>query len=195
MRIKSQVVVFAAVSCGILLARTGSAAQSLASPRTHRPSALRDQVATRQPAQAAVKPATLPPAVSPGIVWVQCSSDAAALGATCATLPVPLDRQHPNGPAIGIYFELYLHTNPGPAESAILFNTGGPGVTATQSIIRTTALALFGQNLDVHDLLLTDDRGRGLSNTITCDELQHGTAPFWVAESDCAAQLGSTASR
>ena len=47
----------------------------------------------------------------------------------------------------------------------------------------------------MHDLLLIDDRGRGLSGTIRCKELQHGTAPFQKAEADCAAQLGDAASR
>jgi len=87
-----------------------------------------------------------------------------------------------------------LHTNSGPAESAILLNTGGPGV-ATTSVLRAPALALFAQNLDVHDFLLIDDRGRGLSAAINCEELQHGTVPFWVAEADCAAQLGHDDSR
>jgi pimeloyl-ACP methyl ester carboxylesterase len=44
----------------------------------------------------------------------------------------------------------------------------------------------------VHDLLLIDDRGRGFSAAIDCEELQHGTAGFEDAETDCAAQLGDT---
>jgi pimeloyl-ACP methyl ester carboxylesterase len=48
----------------------------------------------------------------------------------------------------------------------------------------------LGQNLDAHDFLLIDDRGRGSSGAINCEELQHGTAEFEDAESDCAAQLG-----
>jgi pimeloyl-ACP methyl ester carboxylesterase len=111
----------------------------------------------------------------------------------CGKLPVPLDRQHPQGRKIKIYFELYLHTNSGPAESAILANPGGPGASTTG--LRAIALALFGGNLDQHDLLLIDDRGRGLSAPIDCEDLQHGTAPFAQAEADCAAQLGDTASR
>jgi len=106
----------------------------------------------------------------------------------CGTLPVPLDRRHPNGQKIDIYFELYLHTNPGPAESAIIGNAGGPGLGTTQ--LRSGALPLFASNLDVHDLMLIDDRGRGLSATIDCEELQHGTARFARAEADCATQLG-----
>jgi len=132
--------------------------------------------------------ARLPATASPHIIWVQCPPEAQALGATCGKLPQPLDRQHPNGPKIGIYFELYLHTSAGPADSAMLFATGGPGGTTTG--LRALGLAFFGQNLDVHDLLFIDARGRGLSAAIDCEELQHGTAPFQRAEADCAAQLG-----
>ena len=124
--------------------------------------------------------------------WVDCPPEAQDLGAMCGTLPVPLDRQHPDGEKIDIYFELYLHTTAGPAESAILANDGGPGGTTTG--LRSGALFVFGQNLDVHDLLLIDDRGRGLSATIDCEKLQHGITPFAQAEKDCAAQLGDAAS-
>ncbi len=130
---------------------------------------------------------------SSDIVWVECPPEAQDLGGMCGTLPVPLDRRHPEGKEIDIYFELYLHTNPGPAETAIIGNPGGPGLGTTQ--LRAPALILFAQNLDVHDLLLIDDRGRGLSATIDCEELQHGTAPFAQAEADCAAQLGDADSR
>src|SRR5262245_46410832 len=64
----------------------------------------------------------LPPNVSPDIVWVECSPDAQAFGALCGQLPVPLDRMRPKGTQINIYFEIYSHTNPGPAVSAILAN-------------------------------------------------------------------------
>src|ERR1700756_138933 len=135
------------------------------------------------------------PAVSPDVIWVQCPPEAQGLGAMCGKLPVPLDRQHPDGEKVEIYFEVYLHTNPGPAESAILPNTGGPGVATTWSLLRATFLALFAPNLDVHDLLLIDDRGRGRSGAIDCSELQHGTAAFNDAEADCAAQLQDADSR
>jgi len=110
----------------------------------------------------------------------------------CGTLPVPLDRRHPKDRKINIYFEVYLHTNPGPAESAILFNNGGPGLGTT--VLRAYAVALFGQNLDAHDFLVIDDRGRGRSAAIDCPELQHGLVDFAQAETDCAAQLGDATS-
>jgi len=134
-----------------------------------------------------------PPATaSPDILWVQCPAEAEMLGAICGYVPVPLDRQHPSRTKIRIYFELYVHSNPGPAQSAIMANPGGPGYSTTSQ--RELGLFLLGQNLDVHDILGIDDRGRGLSSTIVCQNLQHGTEPFGNAEADCAAQLGDSAS-
>jgi len=128
---------------------------------------------------------------SSGVTWVQCPPEAEGFGlpVQCGTLPVPLDRNDPNQGTINIYFELYMHYAPGPAQSAMLFNIGGPGATTTGN--RLAAFWFFGQNLDVHDVLLIDDRGRGLSGTIDCEELQHGTVPWDPAVAGCAAQLGS----
>ena len=135
--------------------------------------------------QAPRPPATL----SPDIVWVQCPVEAQALGATCGRLPVPLDRRHPEGEKVRIYFEIYLHSNPGSAQSAIVPNMGGPSLTTTGS--RAFWLGLFAPNLDVHDLLLIDDRGRGMSGLLVCRELQHGAGSSIDQEAaDCAAQLG-----
>ena len=128
-------------------------------------------------------PATVTPAT--------CPEPTASL---CGFIPAPLDREHPNGTKIQIYFELYPHTGAGTAESAILVNFGGPGV-ATTTAERDFAQFLFAPNLDVHDLLLIDNRGTGLSTTIDCEELQHGTAGFAKSEVDCASQLGVAASR
>jgi len=142
---------------------------------------------------ARAQPSHLPAAASLNIIWVQCPEEAQSLGATCGRLPVPLDHHHPDGEKIRIYFELYVHTNSGAAESAILANIGGPGVTTTG--LRSLWLAMFAPNMDVHDLLLIDDRGRGLSEAIECKALQHGLGPTFDAEvANCAAQLGDTAS-
>jgi pimeloyl-ACP methyl ester carboxylesterase len=90
---------------------------------------------------------------------------------------------------IKIYFEVYPHENAGQAESAILVNGGGPGLTTTGA--RSSWLPMFVPNMDVHDLLLVDDRGRGLSGAIDCKPAQHGLGPTLDDEvADCAAQLG-----
>src|SRR5690242_9677910 len=86
-----------------------------------------------------------PPA---GIIPAVCPEPWAAL---CGYLPVPLDRRHPNGAKVNIYFEVYAHANAGPAESAILMNFGGPGASTTAA--RDGAQFILGANMDVHDLL------------------------------------------
>lgn len=136
-----------------------------------------------------VGPARLPATATAAITPAPCPDQ----GAVCGTVPVPLDRAHPANGTIPIFFELFAHTAPGPAQSAILMNLGGPGggTVAASSFL----LNVFSANLDVHDLLLIDDRGRGFSGTIDCLALQHGTEPFAQAEADCAAQLGQNASR
>jgi pimeloyl-ACP methyl ester carboxylesterase len=110
---------------------------------------------------------------------------------------VPLERKHPREEKINIYFELYPHSNPGPAESAIIPNIGGPGVITSGN--RGLWLSVFAPNLDAHDLLLIDDRGRGLSGTIgvsECQDFQRGNAPSWdQGLARCAAQLGDDNSR
>jgi len=136
---------------------------------------------------------------SKNIVSVPCPPDAIALSpaAFCGYLPLPLERKHPNEEKINIYFEVYPHTNAGPAVSAIVPNVGGPG--APTANIRGGWFTFFSPNLDVHDLLLLDDRGRGLSGALgvtECQDLQHGTAPsFDQAVAQCAAQLGDDTSR
>jgi pimeloyl-ACP methyl ester carboxylesterase len=113
----------------------------------------------------------------------------------CGYVQVPLDRKHPQGTKIGIYFEQYLHSNPGPAVSAIMANLGGPGIGTAANYRDYFQFRLFAANMDAHDLLLVDDRGRGMSETIDCPELQHGGTDFATAQKDCAAQLGAAASR
>jgi hypothetical protein len=131
-----------------------------------------------------------PPSVSPNVIPAICPED----WAVCGYVEVPLDRKHPHGKKIQIYFEQYFHSNPGPAESAIFANLGGPG-PATTPARDFLQFGLFAPNLDVHGLVLIDNRGTGLSGAIDCGEFQHGTAPFVKSEIDCAAQLGDAAGR
>lgn len=116
-----------------------------------------------------VEPAILPAALSPDVVPVPCPPDAQAWGAAeCGTLAVPLDRERPRQGTINIYFELYVHYVRGQAESALLANPGLPGLAT--SGVRDLLLGAFSPLLDVHDILLIDDRGRGFSGTIVCNE-------------------------
>lgn len=95
-----------------------------------------------QPARSLAAPVLKTPN---GVTPAACPEPTASL---CGYIPVPLDREHPNGTQIQIYFELYPHTGGGTAESAILVNFGGPGV-ATTNAERDFAQFLFAPNLDV----------------------------------------------
>jgi len=132
-------------------------------------------------------------AVGPCPPEAQGAAANAGVVVTCSFVPVPFDREHPNRGTISIYYELYLHTGPGSAESAILVQWGVEG--KAQTSVRDYLLGLFGPNLDVHDLLLIDNRGSGRSGAIDCPQLQYGTAPWVIGLIDCAVQLGDDASR
>jgi pimeloyl-ACP methyl ester carboxylesterase len=142
------------------------------------------------PAQRAA-PGRLPRTAATAVVSDVCAPE--AVGAVCGHVDVPLDRAHSGAGTLPIAFELYLHSEPGPAVSAILVNIGGPGLGTL--FLRDAALFFFGALLDRHDLLLIDDRGRGQSAAIGCPDLQHGTAPILAAAQACAAQLGPAAQR
>ena len=132
--------------------------------------------------------AVLPSTASEAVVTDPCPPDAD--GAVCGHIDAPLDRSDPGAGTTPVYFELYTHADPGPAESAILVNFGGPGVSTTW--LRFAPPFWFGDALAKHDLLLIDDRGRGGSAAIDCPDLQHGTAPLIEATQLCANQLGAT---
>lgn len=140
-----------------------------------------------------VGPARLPATASPAVKRATCR-EKNLYGEVCGTVSVPLDRAHPNNGSINIYFELFPHISYGPPVSAIVWNTGGPGVGTTSPSDVYGILSLVGANLDVHDLLLIDDRGEGLSGTIDCKTLQRGSDRWAEGLSDCAAQLGEAAS-
>jgi pimeloyl-ACP methyl ester carboxylesterase len=141
-------------------------------------------------ARLSIPQAIAAPALAANIIPTVCPEP----NSVCGYVQVPLDRMQPQGTKIEIYFEQYFHSNPGPAVSAIMVNLGGPGSSTTDSR-DYFQFGLFAANMDVHDLLLVDDRGRGMSGAIDCPELQHGGADFVTAEQDCAAELGAAASR
>jgi pimeloyl-ACP methyl ester carboxylesterase len=139
-------------------------------------------------------PHAAPKLAGANVVSVVCPPGAQAFGAAmCGNVYVPLDREHRIPGTIPIYFELYAHSAPGPAQSAILVARGGPGLSTTHR--RNFYAFLFGPNLDTHDLLLIDQRGRGLSGTIICPDLQFGNTTFVQGLEECAAQLGPAVSK
>jgi pimeloyl-ACP methyl ester carboxylesterase len=132
---------------------------------------------------------SLPSSASSVVVTDPCPPEAG--NAVCGHVDVPLDRRHPGAGTIPIAFWLYPHSEPGPAESVIMINWGGPGESTTAR--STDTRQVLGPALDRRDLLLVDDRGRGRSNAIDCPALQHGIGSRLDAAAACAEQLGADA--
>jgi pimeloyl-ACP methyl ester carboxylesterase len=133
------------------------------------------------------------PASASRVAEVDECPRAAFPGAVCGHVDVPFARNNPSAGTIAIAFELYTHTDPGPAASAILVNWGGPG--AGTIVGRGSAFFLFGPNLATHDLLLIDDRGRGFSNLIDCPSLQYAVGTIIEQLDECASMLGAGVGR
>jgi pimeloyl-ACP methyl ester carboxylesterase len=113
-------------------------------------------------------------------------------GTMCGSIDVPLDRRHPGGGTIPIFFAVLPHRDAGPAKGTILASEGGPGYSTTASV--DGFAFLFDPLLDTRDLLLIDLRGTGRSAAIDCPDLQHGIGDQDAAIHACAAQLGASAS-
>jgi pimeloyl-ACP methyl ester carboxylesterase len=114
-----------------------------------------------------------------------------ASGAYCGTLDRPLDPQGVMPGRIGIHFEFYRHSNPGPAAGTLVATEGGPGYPATES--RDDYLALFRPLMGERDVVIMDNRGTGRSGAIDCHALQ--TAEKWTVElvAACGESLGARA--
>src|SRR5436305_7680017 len=89
----------------------------------------------------------------PAIARVACPRSRPA--AECGFLRVPLDRRHPDGRKIRIYFERYLRSQrSAPRTSTVLSIEGGPGFSTTAD--RAARLQLWRPISAHRDLLLVD---------------------------------------
>lgn len=101
------------------------------------------------------------PAV-PFLSWHACGG-----GFECATVPVPLDYDHPRGPAIDIAAIRHPATDPAHRLGSLFFNPGGPGGSGTQTL--RLYYGLFPPQLAARfDLVSFDPRGVGDSTAIQC---------------------------
>lgn len=134
--------------------------------------------AARVAACAQAAPVTLSPCV-------------ARYGGLCGSISRPIDPRGESGGTISIGFELYRHTNPGPARGTIIAQEGGPGYATTNS--RDGYVRLFTPLRGDRDILLIDKRGTGKSGAINCPRLQRGAARPLAATRACGERLGPSA--
>jgi pimeloyl-ACP methyl ester carboxylesterase len=130
-----------------------------------------------------------PPAVPAAVQQAPCPHFAAVRHALCGYLRVPLDRRHPNGRKIRIYFEDYPRRDVSrPASSTIVSIEGGPGYSTTAG--RVDRVALSKPVMGSRDLLLVDLRGTGRSGALDCPAFHHHILPYPELAGRCARQLG-----
>ena len=134
-----------------------------------------------QPPAPNVLPATAP------ITHVACVP--AHARERCGFVSVPLDRRHPNGRRIRIYFEQYLRRQTArPRLSTVVSIEGGPGYSTTSD--RANRLEVWRPVNARRDLVLIDLRGTGRSHAILCPAFKNHDTQYIARAGRCAQQLG-----
>ena len=135
----------------------------------------------------ATPPAPSLAGTAPGLTQVACAP--AYARERCGFLAVPLDRRHPNGRRIKIYFEQYLRRETArPRLSTVVSIEGGPGYSTTSD--RDPRIAVWRPVNARRDLLLIDLRGTGRSHAILCPAFKHHITGYIARAGLCAQQLG-----
>ncbi len=179
-----QAAAVAAALIALAVAAAPAAAQTDAPPRSSgdwlqkRSGGWAPRVAPAAALRHAVAPAEL----------AECDEDPTFL---CTTVPVPLDRRHPDGRLVNVHVEVFPHTGPGESEGAVFVTCGGPGCSITSGPKYGFAFFVLPQIAETRDLVFVDQRGVGLSDPIDCPGLQAGAASsLYEDAAACHDQLG-----
>ena len=113
----------------------------------------------------------------------------------CTTVPVPLNRRHPDGRMVNIHVEVFPHTGPAAEpEGAVFVTCGGPGCSATLGPKYGFSFFVLPEIAETRDLVYVDQRGVGLSDVIDCPQIQAGVlGELYSGARACHDQLGDTA--
>ena len=87
--------------------------------------------------------------------------------ARCATLGVPLDREHPDGEKIALQIAVVPALNRRSTSAPLFLLAGGPGQSASDMYVaQSAAFSRIGRD---HDIVLVDQRGTGRSSALACE--------------------------
>ncbi|MGI5490151.1 alpha/beta hydrolase [Microtetraspora malaysiensis] len=100
------------------------------------------------------------------IDWQQCKDTQEKV--ECATVKVPLDWSKPNGQTIEIGLARRKAAKPGARIGSILFNAGGPGISAVEQF-KGKRKWVTQDLYDRFDVIGVDPRGLNTSTQIKCD--------------------------
>ncbi|MEU3825563.1 alpha/beta hydrolase [Streptomyces sp. SID161] len=106
------------------------------------------------------------PSATGALRWAPCG-DRQDPGAECATLSVPVDWAHPDGPRLGLAVARRKATDPGARVGSMVFGPGGPGDSGVEMVVGR--VSRFSPEVRRRfDIVSFDPRGVGGSNPVTC---------------------------
>lgn len=123
---------------------------------------------------------------SPPVQWSACpegveNPEDGPAQLQCATVPVPLDYDDPDGTQIDITISRLASKNPEARRGLLLLNPGGPGGTGLDQPKFLVEQGIPQSVLDSYDLIGMDTRGVGHSSPISCgftdDQDYYGSVP------------------
>ena len=106
------------------------------------------------------------PSATGPLRWAPCHEPANP-GAECATLSVPVDWAHPDGPTLELAVARRKATDPGARVGSMVFGPGGPGDSGVRMVV--DRVGRFSPEVRRRfDIVSFDPRGLGDSNPVTC---------------------------
>ncbi|WP_344073828.1 alpha/beta hydrolase [Streptomyces crystallinus] len=103
----------------------------------------------------------------PALDWKPCTDAHAAKGQECASLPVPLDYAHPDGPTLTVAVSRLRSDHPDKRRGALVVIPGGPGGSGVRQLAEQGA-ALREETGGAYDLVSLDPRGVAASTSASC---------------------------
>jgi pimeloyl-ACP methyl ester carboxylesterase len=104
--------------------------------------------------------------------WTDCEvkpteNPKVVAGSKCATLQVPIDWDHPDGPTFGLAIARRTAKDPAARVGTLVFGPGGPGDSGVDRI--RTGIGRFSSTVqDKFDIVSFDPRGIARSNPVIC---------------------------
>ncbi|TCC59480.1 alpha/beta hydrolase [Kribbella pittospori] len=124
------------------------------------------------------------------IQWSDCKPEGkddpvVVQGSQCATLQLPVDWRHPDGPTFGLAIARRTAKSPSERVGVLVFGPGGPGDSGVDRI--KTGISRFSPALqDRFDIVSFDPRGIARSNPVLCSAalLSQQPSPLMKSQAD-----------
>ncbi|MFE6450489.1 alpha/beta hydrolase [Nocardiopsis dassonvillei] len=131
--------------------------------------------------------------------WGACPEDvpAGTHPLECATVPVPVDYDDPEGAEVGIMVSRLASTDPDQRRGVLLLNPGGPGGSGLSMPADLASLGMPASVLNSYDLIGMDTRGVGHSSAVGCgfttDQEYFGNIPPYAVDEAAVTEQAAVA--